>query len=167
MIDIENKPVLDCTCGSRMIWFNKENHLAVFTDIRELANEAIWSSTNGQSTRFCSVHPDVIADFRNLPFEDESFWHIVFDPPHLQSLGADSWMAKKYGVLADDWRDLIHDGFWECWRVLKNHGTLILKWSEGEIRASEVIKAIGLDPLYGCRSGKQSKTHWMAFIKEE
>ena len=31
----------------------------------------------------------------------------------------------------------------------------------------DVIAAIGVEPLYGNRSGKQGKTHWMAFIKTE
>ena len=34
-----NKPVLDATCGSRMIWFNKNNELAIFVDERELDDE--------------------------------------------------------------------------------------------------------------------------------
>ena len=29
----------------------------------------------------------------------------------------------------------------------------------------DVITAIGHKPLYGNRSGKQGKTHWMAFLK--
>jgi len=29
-----------------------------------------------------SVKPDIEADFTSLPFEDESFFHVVFDPPH-------------------------------------------------------------------------------------
>ena len=43
-----NKPVLDATCGSRMIWFNKNNELAIFVDERELDDESIWTSTSGK-----------------------------------------------------------------------------------------------------------------------
>lgn len=67
-----NKLVLDATCGSRMIWFNKNNELAVFVDKRELDCEAIWTSGDGQATRYCAIHPDVIADFTDLPFEDDT-----------------------------------------------------------------------------------------------
>lgn len=75
-------------------------------------------------------------------------------------------MAKKYGVLpADSWESVLHDGFAECMRVLKTNGTLIFKWNETDIPVSEVIKAIGYQPLYGHKSGKLQKTHWMAFIK--
>lgn len=161
-----DKPVLDATCGSRMIWFDKSDNRALFVDRREEFATSIWKSGNGKGERVLDVHPDVIADFTDLPFEDNTFWHVVFDPPHLRKLGATSWMAKKYGKLNDDWRQVIHDGFAECMRVLKPNGTLIFKWCEFEIPTRQVIDAIGCKPLYGCRSGKQGKTHWMAFIKE-
>lgn len=163
-----NKPVLDATCGSRMIWFNKNNELAVFVDKRELDCEAIWTSGDGKATRYCSVHPDIIADFTDLPFEDNTFYHVVFDPPHLIQGGDNAWMVKKYGKLnKDTWKQVLHDGFTECMRVLKPYGTLIFKWNETQIPVKDVIAAIGARPLYGNRSGKQGKTHWMAFIKVE
>jgi hypothetical protein len=161
-----DKPVLDATCGSRMIWFNKNNELAVFVDKRELDNEAIWTSGDGKVTRYCNIHPDIIADFTCLPFEDNTFYHVVFDPPHLIQGGDNAWMVKKYGKLnKDTWKRMLHDGFSECMRVLKPYGTLIFKWNETQIPVKDVITAIGAEPLYDNRSGKQGKTHWMAFIK--
>lgn len=163
-----NKPVLDATCGSRMIWFNKNNELTVFVDKRELDCEAIWTSGDGKATRYCSVHPDIIADFTDLPFEDNTFYHVVFDPPHLIQGGDNAWMVKKYGKLnKDTWKQVLHNGFSECMRVLKPYGTLIFKWNETQIPVKDVIAAVGHKPLYGNRSGKQGKTHWMAFIKVE
>lgn len=163
-----DKPVLDATCGSRMIWFNKNNELAVFVDKRELDNEAIWTSGDGKVTRYCNIHPDIIADFTCLPFEDNTFYHVVFDPPHLIQGGDNAWMVKKYGKLnKDTWKRMLHDGFSECMRVLKPYGTLIFKWNETQIPVKDVITAIGAEPLYDNRSGKQGKTHWMAFIKVE
>lgn len=99
------------------------------------------------------------------PFPDESFWHVVFDPPHLNDVGDNAWMAKKYGKLPKDWKPLVRDGFRECWRVLKTNGTLIFKWNETQIPVKDVIKCIGVSPLYGHKSGRLSKTHWMAFVK--
>lgn len=75
------QPVLDATCGSRMIWFNKGNELAVFVDQREIDYEGIWKSGNGLGKRNISIKPDVIASFTDLPFQDETFYHVVFDPP--------------------------------------------------------------------------------------
>ena len=45
------------------------------------------------------VKPDVIADFRKMPFDDESFYLVVFDPPHLLNVGDKSFLALKYGKL--------------------------------------------------------------------
>lgn len=157
--------VLDATCGSRMIWFDKQNPLAVYVDRRELDDEAIWKSGSSESVRYCNIHPDVLADFTNLPFEDETFYLVVFDPPHLTKIGENAWMCKKYGKLDKDWPLVIHDGFSECMRVLKPGGTLVFKWCEYEIPTKKVIEAIGQKPLFGNRSGKQSKTHWMCFLK--
>lgn len=95
-----DKPVLDATCGSRMIWFNKNNELAVFVDKRELDNEAIWTSGDGKVTRYCNIHPDIIADFTCLPFEDNTFYHVVFDPPHLiQGGDKQTWFEWSFETM--------------------------------------------------------------------
>lgn len=157
------KLILDACCGSRMFWFDKHNPLALFVDKR---SETLTAKDRGK-TRVIEIKPDVIADFTNLPFEDNSFYMVVFDPPHLKTLGETSWMAKKYGKLPKDWKSLIHDGFAECMRVLKPNGTLIFKWNESEIKASEVLSVIPFKPLFGHTTGRQSKTIWMCFMKRE
>lgn len=158
---MNGKEVLDACCGSRMFWFDKHNKNTVFCDNRTV-------HTTLCDGRSLDVEPDVLCDFTNLPFENDSFYHVVFDPPHLNTLTETSWMAKKYGTLKGvDWKPLLHDGFWECMRVLKPHGTLIFKWNETDIPVSEILKVIGKEPLYGHKSGKLQKTHWMAFMKTE
>ena len=160
-----SKRILDPCCGSKMFWFDKENPDVLFCDCREVDNEQIWQSRDGKTTRYVTVRPDVKCDVTNMPFEDNSFWHIVFDPPHLASLGETSWMAKKYGRLPENWQKFIHDGFCECMRVLKPNGTLIFKWNETDIKVSEILSVIPYIPMYGHKSGKGGKTHWLAFIK--
>ncbi len=147
--------VLDATCGSRMIWFNKKHPDAIYMDNREL-------STTLCDGRMLNVKPDVIADFRDMPFDDNTFYLVVFDPPHLLKAGESSWLAKKYGVLGDDWQNDIAQCFKECMRVLKPNGTLIFKWNEEQVKLKEVLSAIGHEPLFGNR---RSKTHWMVFMK--
>lgn len=93
------KRVLDMTAGSRMMWFDPNNTSAVFVDSRTLDTELC-------DGRRLEIKPDVVADFRALPFADCSFDHVVFDPPHLESLGASSWTAAKYGALLTSWRGL-------------------------------------------------------------
>lgn len=108
------------------------------------------------------VDPDVVGDFRNMPFEDDTFDMVVFDPPHLIHAGDNSWLAKKYGKLDELWPEDIRQGFVECMRVLKPNGSLIFKWNEDQISLQEVLAAIGEQPLFG---NKRSKTHWLVFMK--
>jgi hypothetical protein len=60
---------------------------------------------------------------------------------------------------------MIVKGFDECMRVLKPQGTLIFKWNEHEIKSKQVLDLIPYKPLFGHTSGKQAKTIWMAFMK--
>lgn len=163
-----SKVILDACCGSKMFWFDKNNPNVEFVDVREMDTQVIWTSRDGKEERSCSVKPTTVADFTKLPFSDNSFYHVVFDPPHLTRLGETSWLAKKYGMLPSDpaeWKPLIKDGFDECMRVLKPYGTLIFKWSEIDIKLSDILETINEIPMYGHRSGKQNKTHWLAFMK--
>jgi len=149
------KKVLDVCCGSRMFWFNKQNEDVVFMDKRKLEDTLC-------DGRKLIVKPDVIGDFRNMPFDDETFYMVVFDPPHLLKAGENSWLAKKYGKLATSWRTDIKKGFEECMRVLKPNGTLIFKWNEEQIKLNEILKLTEYKPLFG---NKRSKTHWIVFMK--
>lgn len=149
---------LDACCGSRMFWFDKKNQDAVFIDKRSESHILC----DGRSLE---VTPDITADFTNLPFSDESFYIVVFDPPHLSNLGDKSWMAKKYGRLVSGWELELTKGFSECLRVLKPNGTLIFKWSSVEIPVSRILPLCSVSPLFGHKSGKQQNTHWITFIK--
>lgn len=153
------KQILDACCGSRMFWFDKQNPNVEFCDNRTVEYHEYYPG------RYIEIKPDTICDFTALPFEDKTFKLVVFDPPHLIQAGETSWLVMKYGKLPKDWPIMIHDGFWECMRVLDDYGTLIFKWSEVQITVSEVLKAIQAEPLFGHRSGKNMNTHWMAFMK--
>ena len=156
----ENK-ILDATCGSRTMWFNKHHPAVVYCDKRVENITGTW----GESERTCTVSPDIQCDFTCLPFGDNSFALVVFDPPHLIKAKETSWLVKKYGKLDENWKQMLHDGFAECMRVLKPDGVLVFKWSEHDIPADNVWKAIGQRPLFGHRSGKKSGTFWGVFMK--
>ena len=95
---MSDKKILDVTCGSRTIWFNKHNPAAIYCDIRKEELTGIWKSESGQLERTCIVDPDIQCDFTSLPFADGTFSLVVFDPPHLKYAGATGWLAKKYGL---------------------------------------------------------------------
>jgi ubiquinone/menaquinone biosynthesis C-methylase UbiE len=155
-IDLSDKPIIDVCCGSKMFWFNKHNPKVLFMDVRELEDTLC-------DGRKLIIKPDVVGDFTDMPFPDNSFKLAVFDPPHLVKLGENSWMAKKYGKLNDSWKTDIKQGFDECMRVLEPFGILVFKWNEQQIKLREVLSVIEYKPLFGDR---RSKTIWAVFMKQ-
>lgn len=149
--------ILDACCGSKLFWFDKENPNTTYMDIREESFEIHGKKVN--------VKPDVVADFRAMPFEDDTYDLIVFDPPHLKWAGRNSIMKAQYGQLdKNNWSEDIRQGMSECMRVMKPTGTLIFKWNEAQVSLKDVLSAIPYQPLFG---NKRSKTHWLTFMKEE
>ena len=165
MSKMEARPALDPCCGSRMFWFDSADNRAVFGDIRQERHTLTDKSSAGGS-RELIIDPDQAMDFRALPFPDDTFHLVVFDPPHLRTNGSGGWLAKKYGKLGADWRDDIRAGFEECFRVLRPFGTLIFKWNEHEIPVREVLALTPAKPLFGNRNGKTAKSHWIVFMKD-
>ena len=169
------KSILDACCGGKMFYYDKNDERALFQDIRNI-------STHLCDGRLFEVKPDVQADFTNMPYEDETFSMVVFDPPHLLRNVGKSKMADmygglneksnptgyqqiKYGSLYSDWKDMLSKGFAECFRVLKTGGFLIFKWNETDIKVSEILKLTPEKPIFGHISGKRSNTHWICFMK--
>ena len=134
------KQIIDVCCGSRMFWLDKEDPDVEFCDKRELSVAKRFGQ-KFNAVRHIEIHPNLL------------------------KAGEKSWLAMKYGTLDDNWPKMLHDGFWECMRVLKPNGTLIFKWSEVQIPLKDVLKAINAKPLFGNRSGKHMNTHWLCFMK--
>jgi len=156
--------VLDACCGSRMFWFDRNDSRALFVDKRrEAYSLPDKGAPNG--ARSLRIEPDEVADFTALPFADESFALVSFDPPHLVSAGSNGWLARKYGKLEGDWQEMLRLGFSECFRVLKPEGALIFKWNETDIPVSKILALTPERPLFGQRCGKSAKTHWIVFMK--
>ena len=157
------KEILDMTCGGRMIWYQPKNSNVEFVDNREgTYNLGTYPTKKGDKQREITIEPTTRTDFTRLPFSDNHFYLVVFDPPHLKHAGQNSWLAKKYGILPKSWPTLIAKGFDEAMRVLKPNGTLIFKWSDEQIPIQNVLKVINFKPLFGDRRGK---TRWLVFYK--
>jgi SAM-dependent methyltransferase len=116
-------------------------------------------------TRTLNIHPDIALDFRALPFQDEAFKLVVFDPPHLVRAWPRSWLVAKYGKLGENWQDDLRRGFSECFRVLAPDGVLIFKWSEHQISKRAAIACAPYPPLFGHPTGRSGKTHWCVFMR--
>ncbi|MFQ5485749.1 MAG: hypothetical protein ACE5DO_10530 [Desulfobacterales bacterium] len=52
------------------------------------------------------VRPDWHGSFADMPFPSNTFDHVVFDPPHIVESSASGNVAKTYGVLNGDWREV-------------------------------------------------------------
>jgi len=110
-----NGRVLDCTWG-----------LGVF-----------WKSWQPKELVACDKDPTkappggVVADFRNLPFPDESFDTVVIDPPYKLNGTPTPEVDNRYGVdVVSSWQDrhaLIRDGITECARIVRRRGYVLLK----------------------------------------
>ena len=84
--------ILDPCFSSRMMHFDRQNSNLVFVDIR--TEKHIFC--DGRSL---DVTPDIEMDFHSMPFKDETFLAVVFDPRHLLHVSDKSWLTLKYGKL--------------------------------------------------------------------
>ncbi len=161
---IDSTPILDVCCGGKMFYFDKNDPRVLFQDIRMV------ETTLCDGRKF-EVNPDIQADFTSMPYPDNHFRLVVFDPPHLKYTGSkkelDGWQMMKYGALSSDLRDMLSKGFTECFRVLMPGGFLIFKWNETDIKVSEILKLTDQKPIFGHISGKRANTHWICFMKSE
>ena len=161
-----SKPILDVCCGSKMMWFDRNHPDVVYGDKRsETLTVTDRSHGRENGTRTLHIEPNIMMDFRAIPYPDNTFRLVAFDPPHLERAGNKSWMAAKYGKLSDNWRDDLRQGFAECFRVLEPAGVLVFKWNETHVKLREVLELTPARPLFGQVSGKQGMTHWLVFMK--
>lgn len=112
------KIILDACCGGRMFWWNKNNPNVLFLDKRKKPKGFMRTRPSFE------INPDIVGDFRNLPFKDKSFKMVVFDPPHtIRNKEEGGIIAERYGrLMLSTWEKDLALGFSECWRVLKSGG---------------------------------------------
>ena len=161
-MDKENsdKLIADLCCGGRMMWFDKCNADTLFCDIREVEKGSIEYCPNW------SCKPDIICDYKDLPFDDNSFKLIAWDIPHIVKEGT-GLISKKYGSLGAEWKKDLTKGFKEVWRVLSKHGTLVFKWSDIDISIGEILKCFDKQALFGTRTKKAvNSTYFVVFFKK-
>lgn len=70
------KKILDVTCGARSIWFNKHHPAAVYCDKRREQYHHLWKNAGNC---MLDINPDVVCDFTNLPFTDNSFHPLTLE----------------------------------------------------------------------------------------
>ena len=152
--------ILDVCCGNREFWFNKNHKDVIYMDNRVEKRGFREDRPNKE------INPDIVGDFRNIPFPDNSFELVIMDPPHIIADGPLFRMTKSYGWLEQDtWWDDIRKGTDECFRILVDRGILIFKWNEASIKKKDVLMVINRDPLIGHPVASKIGTHWFVFMK--
>ena len=152
--------VLDACCGPEGMWFNKRDERVLYMDKRCEVHKNNYPS----GEKRLEIKPDVVGDFTDIKLPDNSFYLVVFDPPHIKrdTLGE---ITKRYGALQGNWKEMLRKGFSECFRVLKPNGILIFKWCEVQFPIKDILVLTDEKPLFGHKSGKKMETHWVCFIK--
>lgn len=159
---MNNKFILDACCGGKMMWFEKNQPNTIYIDKRKCEKGHVGHPI----AKNHEVQPDIIMDNTSMTFKDKQFKLVVFDPPHIVTTSTTGYQMRKYGQLdPKSWKNDLKKSFEECWRVLEDYGILIFKWNEVSIKVSEIIEVLQHNPLFGHKSGKYSKTHWMCFMK--
>lgn len=110
---------------------------------------------------------DIICDRCGKSLTQESGYYYPDANTAAFDASVSEWQMIKYGHLGSDWKDVLRKGFSECFRVLRPGGFLIFKWNETDISISEILKLTERSPVFGHRSGKTAKTHWVCFMKEQ
>lgn len=167
--------ILDATCGGRSIWHpeNKDRDDCLYIDRRQEPGGFIDADYDMNRNPGYAVDPDEQQDFRDLPYPDESFNLVVFDPPHAIREGGMEQLTgithKKWGCLAaETWQSDLREGFNELWRVLKTGGTLILKFADESADFDEVLALAPEPPLFGTSvNDSKAETRWFVFYKPE
>lgn len=151
---------LDLCCGSGM-WEDHKDHLVIHCDNRQ----GVFTVIDQGRERKIRIEPDILCDFRKLPFPDALFDLVLFDPPHLLNVGSTSWLGKKYGRLESV--DDVVQGWLEGWRVLRTGGSLFFKWSDGQIPIADILLSLPVRPLVGDRrpANRSGHTWWNVFFK--
>jgi len=160
--------ILDATCGGKQIWYQKNHPFVTFMDIRAGCFNPKTKDMKFRNVRMHKINPTLVADWKDIPFDDEYFDMVVFDPPHLISKRNTklSRLQIQYGTLyIDNWKNEIKKGINELFRVLKSEGIFILKWCENCKKVDEVLKLFPYQPLFGTRTGQANNTHWIMFLK--
>jgi len=161
--------ILDATCGAKQMWFQKNHPLVTYMDKRN-GKYIHWDKKNAEK-RVVKIDPDVIGDFTNLDFDDNTFDMVLFDPPHIISnKESNIRMVNRYGILyKETWKQDLSKGIKELFRVLKPNGVFIFKWGETYKTVDEIIKLFPYPPIFGNRTAnhsiKDKGTHWLVFLK--
>jgi hypothetical protein len=142
----------------------------------------MWKNKNPPNTVFMDKNPwtprppDVVAVWEKLPFRDNIFETIIFDPPHKlgRTTGRGMWATPTnpsyYGIDISkrDFRTGVYHGTREFLRVAKR---LCFKWNDIELTLERVLSLFPKDwkevHRKVIRKGLKTRTlsYWITFVQ--
>ena len=161
--------ILDVTAGNRMMWRhlpNRDSPYIMFTD-----------KENGLTYK-----PDIICNWRSLPFSDNRFLAVIFDPPHAwgfgdksihsnpnpdRSSGDGSWWGNP-----NTKRELVLDMIYGQREFARVAPILCFKWNDNAMSLERALSCLTeWEEVYRKeynRGGKlsNSKTWWMTLKRK-
>jgi len=165
--------ILDACCGPKEMYRGLHKRFTdeeiVYIDIRKgHFDRSQWGQPQ------LVVEPTIQTDLKHLPFQDEVFTLILFDPPH-GGFTMDTWMGIKYGGLTiPQFREMLAWANIEFARTLKPAGVLLAKIQEVDYRDNTLKGAFRnfkqlLNIRYksqGSVRSEQLVTAWHIYIKK-
>jgi len=142
------------------MWYDKQNPLVTFVDIR------------------IEVRPHIVADSRFLPLASNEYDMVTFDPPHVNTgkpgKGPQAEAFQKYYgyFTTEQIRDTIRGTAVEAHRVTKPYALMALKWNDHDQKLEKIIGLMEKhwEPLFGqkitTRTKHVSGTYWVLLIRK-
>ena len=165
--------ILDATCGTKDMWYQKNHPYVIFMDKRK--GTFYYKYPNSPKKVEYHVEPDVVSEWKDAPFPDNYFDMIVFDPPHIIQNSTKGSMPTKYTILnPNNWQMVLKEGIKKLFDILKPDGIFIFKWCETEkfphpVSIDNVLKLFPYKPLFGSNSKSKRKNsaniYWIVFLK--
>jgi hypothetical protein len=118
--------ILDCTFGKGLFW---DNLLAPGLRVIK-ADLQRWPGI------------DLQADFTRLPFADQTFDVVFFDPPYHRHATATREIVKHFATTHVEY--LYMAGALEIWRILRRQGLLIVKCGAGLSGVTLIVQSLQL-----------------------
>jgi len=165
--------ILDACCGGKSMYHSLNNQFTqdeiVYIDIRKGTFTCPYKGTIA-----AVIKPTILADCKHLPFRDNTFRLIIFDPPHLSTLWKSDLEARYGSIDVANFRLMLRAVNEEFYRVLKIQGILLTKTLDRQRRSSYMRPFLSnfkclLDIDYrskGKENTSQNTTHWHVFIKK-
>ncbi len=145
--------ILDLSAGNRAVWFDKDNPLATYLDIRP------------------EVNPTHVVDTRAIPDTVGSGFDLfVFDPPHKNN-GATGGMKRVYGhFTAAQIESTIIGTARESHRIGAPNALMAFKWNDHSKKLESVLSLLApwWVPLFGhgvCHQQRNSATSWVMLLR--